>query len=155
MLFIFDLDHSTIDASHRGALDSNGRGCLETWRALSTPENIAKDRTLPLAGEWRKLLAKGAPVAVCTSRVMTPADYDMLAGHGLEWDYMLSRPHGSDLPAATLKRELIAERFGWEWATRNAVLFDDDISVIEGLTAQGLRVYNATSFNALLARKAS
>jgi len=154
MLFIFDLDHTTIDASHRGALDSNGKGCLEKWRALSTPENIRKDRTLPLADQWRRLLAKGAPVAVCTSRVMSPADFEMLAGHGLEWHYMLSRPHGSDLPAATLKRELIAERFGWEWATKNAVLFDDDLSVIERLTAQGLRVYNATPLNETLKGKA-
>ena len=147
MLFLFDLDHTTICAKHRGAFDSHGRGCLDTWRKLSTPENIAKDKALPLADEWRKILRKGATVGIVTSRVISDADVSMLRGHGLGWHYMLSRPDGCNDGAALLKFRLISKAFGWDWACKNAALYDDDRTVIEGLTALGLTVYDSISIN--------
>jgi hypothetical protein len=147
MRFIFDLDHTTIDASHRGAFDSQGRGCLETWKRLSTPENIAKDRTLPLADQWRRLLRKGATITVCTSRMMTEADFAMLRSHGLHWHEMLSRQY-DDEPTAEMKRRLLGELSGgWDAVRSNSVMFDDDKSVIDLLTRDGLRVYDAVSVN--------
>lgn len=148
MQFIFDLDHTTIDASHRGALDRYGRGDLDKWVALSTPENIAKDKALPLANEWRKLLRKGVTVVICTSRVISHHDTRMLRGHGLGWHRMLSRPEGDMRPAYKLKRELLSTLpGGWRQVCRTSVMYDDDFSVIRNLTRDGLKVYDAVSLN--------
>lgn len=149
MHFIFDLDHTTICATHRGAFDSNGNGCLYCWRRLSTPENIAKDKLLPLGEQWRLLLRKGATITVCTSREMQQADFDMLRGHGLGWHYMLSRD--SSEPAPLMKKRLLSETFDWDTLCKTAVMYDDDLGVIEHLTNHGLMVHNATILNERLA----
>lgn len=150
MRFIFDLDHTAIDATHRGAFDSKGDGCLDTWIANSTPENIARDSLLPLANEWRKLLRKGAEIIVCTSRVMSSADLKFLRDNGLHYHRMLSRPAtGYDGSTAQMKHDLLSS-LGWSGLCKNAVMFDDDQTVIKHLTAKGLRVKDARKINAFL-----
>ena len=91
MRFIYDLDHTVIDSTHRAATLPNGSLDLAHWREHSTPELIAKDKLLPLAGHWKIQRARGAEIVVCTARVMGDADYQYLADHGLIWD-------GMDLP---------------------------------------------------------
>ena len=59
MRFIFDLDHTVIDSSHRQATLPNGDLNLQHWRENATPEKIAQDSLLPLADEWKKAKAKG------------------------------------------------------------------------------------------------
>ena len=44
MLYIYDLDGTVIDSSHR-----LGNGSLADWHANNTPDNIAADGVLPLA----------------------------------------------------------------------------------------------------------
>jgi hypothetical protein len=150
MRFIFDLDHTAICANHRGAFDSNGNGCLETWIANSTPENIAKDSLLPLAAEWQKLLRKGAHIIVCTSRVMGAADFKFLRDNGLHYHTMLHRPAtGYAGTTAQMKRDLLGS-LGWAGLCKNAVMFDDDQSVIDHLSAQGLKVKDAKKVNDFL-----
>tara|TARA_E500000178_G_scaffold256719_1_gene253252 strand:- start:44 stop:229 length:186 start_codon:yes stop_codon:yes gene_type:complete len=39
----------------------------------------------------------------------------------------------------------------WQKFCSTAVMFDDNISVIEGLTSEGIRVYNSTTLNERLA----
>ena len=147
MRFIFDLDHTSICASHRGAFDSAGNGCLRCWKQLSTPENIAKDKLLPLGEQWRWLLRKGATIVVCTSRMMQAADYDMLRAHGLGWHYMLSRTDDGE-PTPQMKKRLLGTLpGGWSQVCRSSVMFDDDVNVIQYLTAHGLRVHNALTLN--------
>ena len=59
MRFIYDLDHTVIDSSHRAATLPNGSIDLDHWREHSTPELIARDRLLPLAsiGKFNALAA--------------------------------------------------------------------------------------------------
>ena len=52
--FIFDLDHTVIDSSHRQATRPDGSLDLDHWRENSTPAMIEADSLLPLANEWRK-----------------------------------------------------------------------------------------------------
>ena len=68
--FIFDLDHTVIDSSHRQATRPDGSLDLDHWRENSTPAMIEADSLLPLANEWRKAHRKGASIVVCTARVM-------------------------------------------------------------------------------------
>ena len=47
MRFIFDLDGTVIDSSHRLG------DTLDDWRRMNTPANVAKDQPLPLLDQMR------------------------------------------------------------------------------------------------------
>lgn len=153
MRFIYDLDHTVIDSSHRAATLPDGSINLDHWREHSTPELIARDRLLPLAKHWRISRARGAEIVVCTARVMGEADYQYLADNGLLWDGMICRTEGDTSSDAILKERGLrnyAASAGISWARfiRFSVMLDDNESVINHLTARGLRVYNSLILNA-------
>ena len=153
MRFIYDLDHTVINSSHRAATLPNGSIDLDHWREHSTPELIAKDKLLPLAGHWKTQRARGCEIVVCTARVMGDADYQYLADHGLIWDGMICRTEGDTSPDAILKERGLrdyAASLGISWARfcKFSVMLDDNKTVILHLTARGLRVYNSLEINA-------
>ena len=152
MRYIFDLDHTVIDRSHRQLTKADGSLDLDHWIANNTREKIMGDSLLPLADQWRKAQAKGSQIVVCTARVIGPHDLEFLARHGLEYDALLSRKLGQTTPDDLLKWALLrsyARMIGKSW--RNfcsfSIMFDDNENVIKGLTSRGLRVYNAISIN--------
>jgi hypothetical protein len=49
MRFIYDLDHTVIDSTHRQATLADGSLDLAHWIENNTPELIARDSLLPLA----------------------------------------------------------------------------------------------------------
>ena len=51
--FIFDLDGTTVDSSHRLG------ETLADWRRMNTPANIMKDKPLPLAEQLRQAIRDG------------------------------------------------------------------------------------------------
>ena len=148
MLYIFDLDGTTVDSAHR-----LGRGSLESWKRNNTPENIAKDGLLPLA-ELVRLVNEKRPndmTVVCTSRVMGVADYEFVTKK-LNPVGILCRKEGDERPCGELKRDLL-EKFGesifnwtWEELTRNAVMWDDSDDVIDTLSNDGLTVIDARKY---------
>ena len=156
MRFIYDLDHTVIDSSHRQATLPNGDLDLDHWREHSTPALIARDRLLPLAKHWRTQRERGAEIVVCTARVMGAADYEYLRVNGLEWDAMLSRTEGDTTSDAILKERALrnyaaTKTYSWRRFCMFSVMIDDNKNVISHLTARGLRVYNALEINARLA----
>ena len=155
MRYIFDLDGTVIDSSHRKATLPDGSLDLAGWIANSTPEKISRDSLLPLAEVMRQLFPNCEELLICTARVMGEADLEYLAENGLFFDGLLSRPLGNRLPDGTLKEMLLrdhATRSGltWEQFTQSAQMFDDNAHVIDTLQAIGLRVYNAITLNAEL-----
>ena len=54
MRFIFDLDGTVVDSSHR-----QGDGSLDDWRRLNTIGNIMRDGLLPLAGKMQTAIQDG------------------------------------------------------------------------------------------------
>ena len=155
MRYIFDLDGTVIDSSHRKATLPDGSLDLAGWIANSTPEKIRRDSLLPLAAVMRELFPNSEEMLICTARVMGEADLEYLAENGLFFDGLLSRPLGNRLPDGTLKEMLLrdhATRSGltWEQFTQSAQMFDDNAHVIDTLQAIGLRVYNAITLNAEL-----
>ena len=156
MRFIYDLDHTVIDSSHRQATLPNGDLDLDHWREHSTPALIARDRLLPLAQHWKTQRERGAEIVVCTARVMGAADYEYLRVNGLEWDAMLSRREGDTTSDAILKERALrnyaaTKTYSWRRFCMFSVMIDDNKNVISHLTARGLRVYNALEINARLA----
>ena len=153
MRFIYDLDHTVINSTHRAATLPDGSIDLDHWREHSTPELIAKDKLLPLAGHWKTQRARGCEIVVCTARVMGDADYQYLADHGLIWDGMICRTEGDTSPDAIPKERGLREYaagLGISWARfcKFSVMLDDNKTVILHLTARGLRVYNSLEINA-------
>ncbi len=153
MRFIYDLDHTVIDSRHRQATLPNGDLDLAHWIENSTPEKVAADKLLPLAGHWKTQRARGCEIVVCTARVMGEADYRYLADHGLIWDGMICRTEGDTSSDAILKERGLrnyAASAGISWArfVRFSIMLDDNESVINHLTARGLRVYNSLEINA-------
>ena len=153
MRFIYDLDHTVICSRHRQATLPNGDLDLDHWIENNTPEKIARDKLLPLAGHWKTQRARGAEIVVCTARVMGEADYRYLADNGLHYDGMICRAEGDTSPDAILKERGLrnyAASAGIAWARfcRFSVMLDDNENVIKHLTARGLRVYNSLILNA-------
>ena len=155
MRFIFDLDHTIVDSSHRQATRPDGSLDLDHWREQSTPAMIERDTLLPLAHEWRKAHRKGAQIIVCTARVMGIADYRYLTSRGLFADKVISRRDGDStaddlLKLRGLKAYCVANGISWRKLCKTAVMFDDNKNVLKTLQANGMPCYDAISLNETL-----
>ena len=159
MHFIFDLDHTVIDSSHRQITRPDGSLDLDAWRHNNTRANIMRDTLLPLAAQWRRADKKGATIIICTARVMGAHDFDFLASHGLRWDACLSRPAGNSMPDAELKEKLLrkyatARPMPWARFCATSIFFDDNASVLKMLDRIGIKAYNSISLNETLRKSA-
>ena len=155
MHFIFDLDHTAIDSSHRQITRPDGSLDLAAWRRNNTRENIMRDSLLPLANEWRRLAKKQVTIVVCTARVMGEHDYEFLRLHGLRWDECLSRRPFEITPDAELKERMIREyartrSMTWARFCATTVFYDDNKNVLTMLDRIGIRAYDSISLNARL-----
>jgi len=155
MHFIFDLDHTVIDSSHRQITRPDGSLDLAAWRRHNTRANIMRDTLLPLAAQWRRADKKGATIVICTARVMGEHDYEFLRANGLRWDACLSRNEGDTTPDAELKERLIrkyasARPMSWARFCATTVFFDDNKNVLSMLDTIGIRAYDSISLNETL-----
>jgi len=153
--FIFDLDHTVIDSSHRQITLADGSLDLNNWIENCTQEKIMADTLLPLAQHWRTFQAAGAEIVVCTARCMGEHDHAFLANHDLKASAILSRPFGCTDADADLKENLLrdyAHNTDRSWArfSRDAVIYDDNLSVLLRLDSIGITGYNAISINSIL-----
>ena len=157
MLYIFDLDHTTIDSSHRQNTLPDGSLNLAAWRENSTPEMIARDSLLPLGEQWRDMVAGGlegthVKVAIITARVMGAADLQYLEDNGLAYDYLYSRTEGDTSNDAALKKIMLfdlARDMGrsMRWLQNFAWFYDDNLGVIEMGSNLGINMVNSTLYN--------
>ena len=155
MRFIFDLDGTVIDSTHRQG------DTLADWRRMNTVGNIMRDRLLPLAGKMQTAIQDGLDVWVCTSRVMGKADFAFLRLQGLlpnggpvihrigEGD---ARPCG-ELKLAKLQGMAAGMGVSWVQFAHDSIMFDDSIDVQNTMRNAGLRVVDPVQFNSYIARK--
>lgn len=159
---IFDLDGTVIDSSHRQNTKPDGSLDLDHWMEHNHYDMIMRDSLLPLADSMRKIKAAGHTVIVCTARAYQSADCEFLQKHGLNYDVYLSRGANKRLtcgkiqvmdnrPDAQLKVELLTEYFQQQGfsdiASAKAIMFDDNMKVLDTLTKHGIRCYNAVEAN--------
>ena len=152
MHFIFDLDHTVIDSSHRQITRADGSLDLDAWRRNNTRANIMADTLLPLAAQWRLADKKGATIVICTARVMGEHDYEYLRANGLRWDACLSRREGDATPDADLKEKMIrqyaqARPMSWARFCATSIFFDDNKNVLGMLDRIGIKAYDSISLN--------
>ena len=150
MLFIFDLDGTAIDSSHRQNTLPDGSLNLDAWRENSTPEMVARDTLLPLGEGWKAGLT--GKIAIITARVMSHADYAFLRNNGLHYDFIYSRPDGDMTPDATLKRLALyrlAKDIGRSmvYLRQFGIFFDDNVSVRKMADKLGIATVDAIAYN--------
>ncbi len=147
MRFIFDLDGTVIDSTHR-----QGDGSLDDWHRLNTAKNVALDSPLPLLDQMRDAIADDLDVIVCTSRVMAGRDFRWLDDHGIRGIDILCRAPSDNRTCGFFKLNLLknyADSIGWTWARfcQGSIMFDDDIGVQNTLKSVGLRVIDPVNYN--------
>lgn len=153
MHFIFDLDHTVIDSSHRQLTKADGSLDLAHWRENCTHEKIMADTLLPLAEVLREALKNPRQnVIICTARVLGRSDISFLAKHGLLASVILSRSEGDTTPDAKLKTRLLKQHcrmMGITWARfcRSAFVFDDNANVLAEMKSHGMHTINAIKVN--------
>ena len=152
MLYIFDLDGTVIDSSHRQNTRPDGSLDLAHWIENNTPEKILADSLLPLAEKMREVNRELDKVAVITARVMQDADLAFLKRNGLEFNFLFSRAQGNTSPDDILKQRAIfrlATKMNKSiaWMRKNAILFDDNLEVFNMVRYNGIRTINATLAN--------
>ena len=155
MRFIFDLDGTVIDSSHRQG------DTLADWRRMNTVGNIMRDRLLPLAGKMQAAIQDGLDVWICTSRVMGKADFAFLRMQSLLPNggpviHRISDADDRDCGALKLaKLQGMAASMGVSWArfANDSLMFDDSIDVQATMRDAGLRVVDPVQFNSYIARK--
>ena len=146
MRFIFDLDGTVIDSTHRLG------DTLDDWRRMNTPDNIAADGELPLFDQMLDAINDNLDVIVCTSRVMGAADFEWLQAHGVDDITILCRANGDERNCGFFKLSLLhdyAKSLGMTWARfrRTSIMFDDSTDVQNTLRSVGLRVIDPVNYN--------
>lgn len=166
MIFVFDLDGTIIDTSHRYRDLPCGKIDLDYWFANSTPELIARDKLLPIADVLRTRYGEGHEIVICTARDFSPnpkvplpdpgATYrQFLADNRLGYHALLHRtmagPDHFTMSDGDLKTRLLndwAEREGKpnDWRDM-AIMFDDNVTVIKQMLSDGLYCVDAIRYN--------
>jgi len=150
MNYIFDLDHTVIDSSHRQLTRPDGSLDLDAWRANCTADKINADTLLPLARTMRLAYAKGHNVIICTARVLSRHDLTYLADNDLRYHVLLSRDEGDNTGDALLKRRALLSHFSGQpvarWA-RRSVFFDDNQGVLKMAKSLGIMTRDAIQLN--------
>ena len=147
MRFIFDLDGTVIDSTHR-----QGDGSLDDWRRMDTAKNVALDSPLPLLDQMRDAIADDLDVIVCTSRVMAGRDFRWLDDHGIRGIDILCRAPSDNRTCGFFKLQLLhnyARSIDYTWARfcQTSIMFDDDKGVQDTLRSVGLRVIDPLNYN--------
>ena len=145
-IFLFDLDETVIDSTHRQG------ETLSDWRRMNTPANVMRDSTLPLASTMIRAISEGLDVGILTSRVMGKVDRVWLHMRGMLPRTILSRdiedlrePGAFKLAKVHHLAHLRGESF--ESIAKRVILWDDNKSVQNTLKAAGIRVINPVSYN--------
>ena len=157
MFYIFVLDHTVFDSSHRQLTRPDGSLDLQNWIENCTLDKIMADKLLPLARLMRSAYSQGHQVLICTARNLSLYDYMFLGDNDLFANAILSRPDGDNRPDDELKRDLLLKHFEGvplaRWA-RNAVFYDDNQAVLAMAEKLGIRTKNAIQLNAKMGAKA-
>ena len=145
-IFLFDLDETVIDSSHRQG------ETLDDWRAMNTPLNVARDSMLPLASTMIRAISEGLDVGICTSRVMGKADTAWLDLRGMLPRFTLSRSIEDNRPAGEFKlakmaQLAVARRVSFDEIRRRVILWDDNADVQSTLRQAGFRVVCPVKYN--------
>ncbi len=134
-LYIYDLDGTVIDSSHRRKFDENGNLRLSYWRSHNTRKDIFGDSLLPLAKHMKKKMLDNI-VIICTAREISQNDLDFLEVNGIRYDHIISRPKGVNLADHVLKYHQLKKflRDNPYLLDRRKIMYDDSIENLKEIS---------------------
>ena len=147
-IYIFDLDGTIIDSSHRATHDENGQIDLNGWKEKSTKEFIFQDSLLPLYAKLQQVYKNGDMVILCTARELGKWDLEYIHSHNIYYDRIISRPIGNMTKDHILKKAQCSYLFNLPCYRESEKLFyDDNWSNLEALADLGAIVSDAKQWN--------
>jgi len=153
-IFIFDLDMTVIDSSHRAPNKSDGTLNLVKYLSLKTRPRIFADKLLPLARFMQRAINSDNYTIVATARILSDDDLDFLTEHGIMPHKILSRDTDYDMTIGDgymksykLARLLALKQF----SDKPKYMFEDSPTVLKALRRRGIVVLNAAHINRRLA----
>ena len=139
-IYIFDLDGTVIDSSHRFTGTAEGKVNLAKWIEDSTRENIFKDSLLPLAKFMKALMKANQNVWICTARNMSKDDFDFLAEKGIKAKTILCRKDGDHRADAEMKTAKLKRLFNLkQFQNAEKIMFDDNKTNQQEMPKIGIR----------------
>jgi phosphoglycolate phosphatase-like HAD superfamily hydrolase len=139
-IYIFDLDGTVVDSSHRFTGTAEGKVDLAKWIEDSTRENIFKDSLLPLAKFMKALMKANQNVWICTARNMSKDDFDFLAENGIKAKTILCRKDGDHRADAEMKTAKLKRLFNLkQFKNAEKIMFDDNKTIQQEMPKIGIR----------------
>ena len=134
-LYIYDLDGTVIDSSHRRKFDENGNLRLSYWKSHNTRKEIFKDKLLPLAKHMKKKMVDNI-VIICTAREISQNDLDFLEANGIRYDHIISRPFGVNTEDHILKYLQLKKflRDNPHLKDRRKIMYDDSLENLKEIS---------------------
>ena len=134
-LYIYDLDGTVIDSSHRRRFNTNGDLRLSYWKSHNTRKDIFGDSLLPLAKHMKKKMI-GNIVLVCTARNISQDDLDFLENNGLRYDHIISRPKGVNTADHILKYYQLKKflKDNPHLQDRRKIMYDDSMENLQEIS---------------------
>ena len=126
MIYVFDLDETVLDSTHRQIKTDDKKSFLAHWRKHNTAKNILRDKPLPLLRFMRMLIHKGNSVWILTAREMGLADLRLLENHGIRANVILSRKAGDDRADDVFKVARIRPLLNLPNVRNQEIIFFDD-----------------------------
>ena len=134
-LYIYDLDGTVIDSSHRRKFDTEGNLRLSYWRSHNTRKDVFGDSLLPLAKHMKKKML-GNIVLICTAREISQNDLDFLENNGLRYDHIISRPKGTNTADHILKYYQLKKFFkdNPHLKAKRKIMYDDSMENLQEIS---------------------
>lgn len=147
-IYIFDLDGTVIDSSHRATHDEQGNIDLKNWKEKSTKDFIFQDDLLLLHGVLQEVYKTGNMVILCTARELGKWDYEFIHFHGIYYDRIISRPIGNTTKDHILKQAQCRYLFNLpQYRKLEKWFFDDNDNNLNALEDLGAITCNANHWN--------
>jgi len=147
-IYIFDLDGTIIDSSHRAIHDEQGQIDLNNWKEKSTKDFIFQDSLLPLYAKLQQVYKNGDMVILCTARELGKWDLEYIHSHNIYYDRIISRPIGNMTKDHILKKAQCSYLFNLPcYRDMEKWFFDDNKANLQALADLGAIVSNAKWWN--------
>ena len=143
-IYIFDLDGTIIDSSHRATHDENGQIDLNGWKEKSTKEFIFQDSLLPLYAKLQEVYKNGDMVILCTARELGKWDLEYIHSHNIYYDRIISRPKGNNTIDCDLKKSQLRYLFNLpQYRNQLKIFYDDNGNNLMALAVLGATIVDA------------
>jgi hypothetical protein len=147
-IYIYDIDGTIVNSSHRHLSNADGSINLDAWRENSTKDKIQHDDLMPLSYQCNQHYKNGNMVVLCTADVIPVggARYQWLISNGILFDRLISRPVDCMTVDFVLKQNQLAYLYRLKhYAKCDKVIYDDNTNNLMAIAELGKK-YNQPTY---------